>query len=87
MKYLVAFFIPPLYFLMRKKWGGFVVNSFFYGMACLLLLMLIFPIAPFFWLPAMIHAMYHVKKEVVTEQAELLATKMAEKMRAPQMPQ
>lgn len=87
MKYLIAFFIPPLYFLMRGKWVGFIINSFFYGMACLLLLMLLIPIAPFFWLPAMIHAFYHVKKEAVVEHAEILATKMAEKMReTPSLP-
>lgn len=85
MMYLVAIFVPPLYFLIRKKWGGFVVNSFFYGIACLLLLMFLFPIAPFFWFPAMIHAMWHLRKEMVVEQAEILATKMAEKMRAPEM--
>ncbi|MEO7299228.1 MAG: hypothetical protein ABI042_11710 [Verrucomicrobiota bacterium] len=79
---LGVIFIPPLYFLTRKKWGHFVINSFFYGCACLCIIVfaLIF-MAPFFWLIAFAHAVWNYKKEMANKQAEYLATKMAEKMR------
>lgn len=81
MMYLVAIFIPPVYFIVRKKWGGFVINSIFYGLACLLVLSIVFILAaPIFWAIAMVHAMWHVRKDMFLEQAEVLATKMAEKM-------
>ncbi len=81
MTILCIIFISPLYFLNRKKWGAFMVNAFFYGLACLCVLSIVgIMIAPVFWLIALIHASYYYKKEVVVEQAELLATKMAEKM-------
>ena len=35
MMYLCIIFASPLYFLVRKKWGGFVLNSILYGIACL----------------------------------------------------
>jgi hypothetical protein len=82
MTFLCVFFIPPLYFLTRKKLGGFIINSVFYGIACALVLTvpLIF-VAPFFWLIAVFHASYYWRQEKMVQHAELLATKMAEKMR------
>jgi hypothetical protein len=82
MTFLCVLFFPPLYFLTRKKWGAFVINSFFYGIACALVLTLalIFA-APFFWLIAVFHASYYWRQEKSVQDAELLATKMAEKMR------
>ena len=80
--FLCVFFIPPLYFLTRKKWGGFIINSIFYGIACALVLTLaLIFVAPLFWLIAVFHAGYYWKQERRVQDAELLATKMAEKMR------
>ena len=74
-------FIPPLYFLIRKRWGGFIVNSFLYGIACLCVLSMIgIWIAPLFWILAVGHASFIYRQERVVKHAELLATKMAEKM-------
>jgi hypothetical protein len=82
MSFLAVLFIPPLYFATRKRWGAFVINSVFYGTACLLALSLIFILfAPLFWLVAFFHASWYFRQERVVAQAELLATKMAEKMR------
>jgi hypothetical protein len=87
MMLLCVLFIPPLYFLARKKWLGFLINSVFYGMACglVLTLALIF-VAPLFWLIAVFHASYYWRREKRIQDAELLATKMAEKMREIQKP-
>jgi hypothetical protein len=35
MIYLALIFMPPVYFLTRKWWAGFIVNSIIYGVACL----------------------------------------------------
>ncbi|HEX3625914.1 MAG TPA: hypothetical protein VH280_10870 [Verrucomicrobiae bacterium] len=83
MMYLALIFVPPIYFVARKRWGGFVLNSILYGMACLCILMIFFAwVAPVFWLLSVGHASFAYRKELVASHAELLATKMAEKMQA-----
>jgi hypothetical protein len=87
MIYLCLIFIPPVYFLTRKKWGGFILNSILYCLAILCILSLIgMVIAPLFWLLAVGHAGFTYRKEMMHVHADLLATKMAEKMRAPIQP-
>ena len=75
MMYLIIIFISPLYFLIRKKWGGFILNSILYLLACATL---IFGIGLIFWVLAVGHAGWHLRKEDMVEQAELVAKKMAE---------
>jgi hypothetical protein len=78
---LCLIFIPPIYFISRKKWGGFFLNSILYGIALLCVLSVIgIMIAPIFWILAVGHACFTHRREMVTQHAELLATKMAEKM-------
>lgn len=82
MSILCIIFIPPLYFLLRKKWGAFIINSFFYGLACIFVILIAG--IPFAWIPwsiAFAHAAYYYRKEARIENAELLASKMAEKMK------
>jgi hypothetical protein len=82
MTFLCIIFIPPLYFLTRKKWGAFIINSVFYGIACALVLTLaLIFVAPIFWLIAVCHASYYWRQEKLVQHAELLANKMAENMR------
>ncbi|HLX70116.1 MAG TPA: hypothetical protein VKV04_10870 [Verrucomicrobiae bacterium] len=82
MIYLVAIFIPPLYFLIKKKWLGFVVSSlllvlsFFLAMTVVLL-----PVALILWALCSAVAVWNLRKQLVHESAEVLATKMADKMR------
>jgi hypothetical protein len=82
MIYLTVILVPPLYFVLRKKWGAFALNAILYGIAWLFVLtiFLIF-VAPIFWLLAVGHAGWHLRKEIMVEHAELIATKMAEKLR------
>jgi hypothetical protein len=81
MMYLCIIFVPPAYFIARKKWGGFILNSILYGMACLCILMFVFAfVAPLFWILAVGHASFAYRKELVASHAEMLATKMAEKL-------
>ena|ERR1041385_9214032 len=85
--YLVAFFCPPVYFLIRKRWLAAILNGTIYLVACFLLLSLILAVfAPIPWIFCMIHAMWNVRKQLATENAELLAAKMAERMRLQPVP-
>lgn len=82
MTYLCLIFIPPVYFLTRKKYGGFILNSLIYGIACLCVLSIVgIPIAPLFWIFAVGHASFAYRREMMHQHVELIATKMAEKMR------
>ena len=82
MMYLCIMFISPVYFLVRKKWGPFILNSILYGLACLCILSVVgIMFAPLFWILAVGHAGWHLRREMMTQHAELIATKMAEKMR------
>lgn len=79
--YFCIIFIPPAYFIARKRWGGFVLNSMLYGIACLCVLMIVFmAVAPLFWILAVGHAGFAYRKELIAVQAEMIATKMAEKV-------
>ena len=81
MMYLCIIFVSPVYFLTRQKWGGFALNSILYGLACLCVLSLVgMPIAPVFWLLSVGHAGFTYRKELMAHHAELIATKMAEKL-------
>ena len=81
MMYLCIIFISPVYFLARKKWGGFILNSILYGLACLFVLTFVFAfVGVVFWMLAVGHAGFVYRKELVAVQADLIATKMAEKM-------
>ena len=83
MMYLCLIFIPPVYCISRKKWGGFVLNSLLYGLACLCILIIIgIWIAPLFWMLSVGHAWFTYRRESVERHADLIATKMAEKMAA-----
>lgn len=81
MMYLCIIFVPPLYFLVRKRWGGFVLSSILYGIACMcvLTIALAFVGVPF-WLLAIGHASFTYRKELLANHAEVLAAKLAEKM-------
>lgn len=82
MTYLCIIFIPPVYFLTRKKWLGFVLNAILYGIACcfVLTIALVFVAVPF-WILAIGHAGFSYRKELMAVQADLIATKMAEKLK------
>lgn len=80
--YLAIIFIPPAYFIARKKWGGFILNSILYGIACLCVLTFVgIVVAPFFWALAVGHAGFNYRKELISVQADLIASKMAEKIK------
>jgi len=83
MLYLALIFIPPVYFISRKKWGGLVLNSVFYGIACFFVATIaLFFLAVPFWMLSVGHACFVYKREAAERHADLIATKMAEKIAA-----
>ncbi len=82
MSQLIVAFVSPVYFMQRQMWGAFVVNACLYLTACLFLVTFILAfVGVFFWFLGVVHASYYLRKEMMVGQAELLATKMAEKMK------
>lgn len=80
MVYLCILFLPPVYFLSRKKWGGFCLNAVLYGIAWLCVISIIgIAAAPIFWILSVGHASFTYRREQLERHAELLASKIAEK--------
>jgi hypothetical protein len=78
MMYLIIVFISPLYFLIRGKIGGLVLNSILYLIALGCVVSLIFAwVGVFFWALAVGHAAWHLRREFMIEHAEMIATKIA----------
>lgn len=83
--YLCIIFIPPVYFMARRKWGACALNAVLYGLAWLCVLTIIgIIVAPLFWALAVGHAGWHLRKELMAQHAEMIATKMAEKLQQKQ---
>jgi hypothetical protein len=62
--------------------GAFAVNLFLWGCAWLLLITLFGAfLSPLPYMLALGHAMFNYRRELMSQHAEELATKMAEKMR------
>jgi hypothetical protein len=89
MMFFCVLFLPPLYFLIRGKWLPFAINCCFYGTAWLCVFLffigLIF-FAPVFWGIAVAHASWYLRLELMSKHADMIASKMAEKMRENQLP-
>ena len=81
MMYLCIIFVPPVYFIARRKWGGFVLNSILYGIACCCLITIaLIPVAIPVWALSVGHAGFSYRKELMSVHADMIATKMAEKL-------
>ena len=81
--YFVVFFVSPLYFLLRKRWGGFLINAVLYAIAMLCLASIFLAwLALIPWTLGVGHAAWHYRREVsremMEEHASLIAAKMAE---------
>lgn len=78
MIYLVAIFLPPLYFLSRKRWGGFIISSLlcFFG-----LVTMIMGIGLVFYGAAIAYAVFNLRMELSAKQAELIAERTAAKLK------
>jgi hypothetical protein len=81
MMYLCIIFVPPVYFIARQKWGGLVLNGILYFIACSCVITFVgIPLGILFWALSVGHAGFTYRKELLAYHAELIATKMAEKL-------
>ena len=81
MIYLVAIFVPPLYFLMKKKWLAFIVTSFLLILSLFLFMtVVLIPAALILWGLSAVVAVWDLRKVLMHEHATIIAEKMAGKM-------
>jgi hypothetical protein len=79
MTILSIVFVPPLYFLLRGRWGAFTINAMLCFMA---LITLFFGIGLIFWILAVLHAGWAYRAEFMEQQAERIASKVATRMKS-----
>lgn len=79
--YLLAVFLPPIYFATQKKWLAFFVTSGLFLLALVFYMMVVlFFLGLILWGLSSGFAIWDVRKRMVNEQATILAEKMATKM-------
>jgi|GEM_PF-6468132 UPF0716 family protein affecting phage T7 exclusion len=85
MLYLVAVFIPQLYFLIKGKWVSFIIHSIIGLIAIILICTMIGAVIgiPLYFVSS-VCAVFDLRKQLMNEHATAIAEKMAEKFQ--QMP-
>ena len=78
MMYFVVIFVSPLYFLLRKHWVGFIFNAILWVLAWATIWL--FGLGMLFWALAVGHAGWYLRKEMMMEQATMIAEQMAKQM-------
>lgn len=80
MKYVIALAVPPLYFLLERKWLATFGNGALYLLAWFTVWFM--GIGVLFWLFAAAHAMWHLRKtrqsEMIQEHAEAIGREIRE---------
>jgi hypothetical protein len=85
MTYLIAIFVPPLYFLIKKNWLGFIITGLLLLLSPILFMMVVLaPVALILWALCSICAVWDLRKRLMHEHATIIAQKMAEVMRQQQ---
>ena len=76
--YLIAVFCSPVYFALRKRWGGFVFNLALYLSAILFIAVFFVGVIP--WMIGVAHAFWYIRidmmEHAMQRQAELIAKQM-----------
>jgi predicted PurR-regulated permease PerM len=81
MAILMIAFCSPLYFLTRRKYVGFALNTILYLVAVFLLLSVVFAIgAPIFWGIGVAHASWYFGFEMMRKQAAINAKAIAKEL-------
>ncbi len=79
MMYLVIVLVSPLYFIFRKKWGAFILNTVLYLLGWVTIRL--FGMGIIFWLLGIGYVAWHLRKELKEEQAQMIANEMVAKMK------
>jgi hypothetical protein len=84
MIYLVAIFVPPLYFLIKKRWLALIGSMIAFFFAVIFaIMMILLPISFILWGICSVVAVWDLRKRIMHENADVLASKIAEKMQQP----
>ena len=79
---LLALAFPPLYFLLNKKIGmGLFTGAMFLVSIVFAITFWLLPASLIMWFASALLAVWHYRRRDREQHAEMLATKMAEKMR------
>ena len=78
MIYLLAIFVSPLYFLVKKKWLAFIIHSILYPIA--LFTIMFFGVGIFLWGVLMVHAVWELRHQRDQEMAKAMAKEMVSAM-------
>lgn len=82
MMYLLAVLVPPLYFLLKKRWVAFIVTTFLFCLSFFFYLMVVLaPVALILWALSSVCAVWDLRKALMHEHATIMAEKMVETMR------
>jgi hypothetical protein len=76
--YLIALFCSPLYFLLRRRWGGFAFNLLLYLSAVVLVWVFFIGVIP--WMLGVTHAAWHIHGEIMERHMEKHAALIAERL-------
>lgn len=77
----MAVFIPPVYFMMKQRWIAFTIHSIIYLFAIIFTLTVVGAVIGIpLWFISATCAMWDLRKQLMEEQATIMAEKMAEKM-------
>ncbi len=76
MTYLIAIFIPPLYFILKKKWLAAAGTMFLF-----LLSLPLFFLLPVFWIISSVCAVWDLRKSMMREHAKMIAEEIAKAKR------
>lgn len=85
MIYLIALFIPPLYFLIKKRWFALIGSlvAFFFAVIFAIMMVLL-PVSFILWGICSVVALWDLRRRVAHDNAEVLASKIADKMQPTQ---
>lgn len=84
MIYLLAVFLPPVYFMLKSRWVAASVTGAICFVAFILTLSMVGAIVGIpMWFVCSACAIWDLRKQLIEEQASVMAKKMAEAIRQP----
>jgi hypothetical protein len=78
MMYLIAILLPPLYFLIKKKWLAFAVTGFLMFFSIFMFILI-----PILWPVCAICAVWDLRKAMMHEHATIIAETMRQQQPVP----
>lgn len=84
MTYLLAIFLPPLYFFKQKRGGAAFLTGFLFCLSLVFYLMVVLaPVGLILWGVSAVSAVWDLRKRLMREQAKMIAEEMTGSIREP----